>query len=78
MKNIKLKGVLYLFWLLDTISKATDRQIFESKVGNFKLSLSKVTYQLLMSKKRWNINEKFETNINFNQKKQYIFKNFSI
>ena len=40
-KKMKVKELLYVFWLFDTIMKATDRQKCGRKDVNFKPSKSK-------------------------------------
>ena len=39
-KEIKVKVILYAFWLLDTVLQATDRLNFGHREGNSGLSMS--------------------------------------
>ena len=40
-KNLKVKVVLYVFWLLDTVSQVSNWLKFDTKDGDFRLSVFK-------------------------------------
>ena len=55
-KQIKVKLVLYVFWLFITKFDSTDRQKFEDGDGNFKLTcLKMVKYLPSVSKREQNV-----------------------